>query len=109
MVIAVVDIRPFPDKREELRRGLSSLSGPTEAEMGCTSCELYHDLSDPSVLRVESRWKTEGDLVRHIRSETYKKLLLLMELGSEPPTVEFLKVSASRNLDFVNEVRKEVE
>jgi quinol monooxygenase YgiN len=106
MVIAAVDIKPFAEKREELRRALFSLSGPTEAELGCTSCQLYQDLSDPTVLRVESRWRTEDDLARHIRSETYKKLLLLMELGSEQPKVEFLKVSGLRDLDFVTELRK---
>jgi quinol monooxygenase YgiN len=106
MVIAAVSIRPIPEKSEELRRGLSSLSGPTRAEVGCMSCQLYLGLSDPGVLRVESRWTTEAELVRHIRSDTFKKLLFLMELGSERPTVEFLMVSEVRCLDFVTEVRE---
>jgi quinol monooxygenase YgiN len=106
MVIAAVGIRPIPEKSEELRRGLSSLSGPTRAEVGCTGCQLYLGLSDPGVLRVESRWTTEAELVRHIRSDTFKKLLFLMELGSEKPTVEFFMVSEVRSLDFVTEVRE---
>jgi quinol monooxygenase YgiN len=105
-IIEVVDIKTSPDKREELRRALSSLSGPTEAEPGCTSCQLYQPLGDPSVVRVESHWKTQSDFFRHLRSDAYKKLLVLMELGCEPPTVEFYTVSELRGLSLVKAARE---
>jgi quinol monooxygenase YgiN len=105
-IIEVVDIKTSPDKREELRRALHSLSGPTEAEPGCTSCQLYQPLSDPSIVRVESRWQTQGDFFRHIRSDAYKKFLMLMELGCEPPTVEFYTVSELRGLNLVKAARE---
>jgi quinol monooxygenase YgiN len=106
MVIAIVAIKASSEKYGELRKALSSLSGPTEAEAGCKSCQLYQDVSDASVLRVETRWKTQGDLLRHIRSDTYKRLLLLMELGSEQPTIEFYTVSELRGLDLIREARE---
>lgn len=106
MVIAIVDIKVFPEKREELRRALSSLSGSTQAEQGCTSCQLYQDIPDASVLRVESRWKADSDLLRHIRSNIYRRMLILMELGAAPPTIEFYTVSKLRGLDLVKEARE---
>jgi len=105
-IIEVVDIKTSPEKREELRRALSSLSGPTEAEPGCTSCQLYQPLSDPSIVRVESHWKTQSDFFRHIRSDAYKKFLVLMEMGCEPPIVEFYTVSELRGLGFVKAARE---
>jgi quinol monooxygenase YgiN len=105
-IIEVVDIKTSPEKRDELRRALSSLSGPTEAEPGCASCQLYQPLSDPSIVRVESHWKTQGDFYRHIRSDAYKKFLMLMELGCEPPTVEFYTVSELRGLGLVEAARE---
>lgn len=105
MVIAIASIKTSLEKYEELRKALSSFCGPTEAESGCRSCRLYQDVSDTSVLRVETRWKTEGDMLRHIRSDTYKRFLLLLELGSERPTIEFYTVSESRGLDLIWEVR----
>jgi quinol monooxygenase YgiN len=105
MVIAIVDIRASSKKYGELRKGLFSLSGPTEAEAGCKSCQLYQDTSDANVLRIETRWITQEDLLRHIRSYTYKRFLLLMELGSEQPTIEFYTVSELRGLDLIREVR----
>ena len=108
-IIEVLGIRASPGKREELRRGLSSLSGPTEAEPGCTSCQLYQPLEDPGVVRVEAHWKTQSDFFRHIRSDAYKKFLLLMELGCEPPTVEFYAVSELRGMGFVKAARELVD
>ena len=108
-IIEVVDIKTFPEKREELRLALSSLSGPTEAEPGCISCQLYQPLADPNVLRVESHWKTQSDFYRHLRSDAYKKLLVLMELGCEPPTVEFYTVSELRGLGLVKAARELAE
>jgi quinol monooxygenase YgiN len=101
-IIEVVDIKSSPEKREELW----SLSGPTEAEPGCTSCQLYQPLADPNIVRVESHWRTQSDFYRHIRSDAYKKFLLLMELGCEPPTVEFYTVSESRGLGLVKAARE---
>ncbi len=105
-IIEVVDIRTSPSRRDELRRALSSLSGPTEAEPGCASCQLFQPLSDPNVLRVESYWKTQADFFRHLRSDAYKKFLVLMELGCEPPNVGFYTVSELRGLGLVKVARE---
>jgi quinol monooxygenase YgiN len=107
MVIAIVDIKSSLEKREELRRALCSLLGQTEAERGCTSCQLYQEVPDSGVLRIESRWIATSDLLRHIRSDSYKRMLLLMELGTEPPSVEFYMVSAFRGLDLIHETREQ--
>ena len=105
MVIAIVDIKASSEKYGELRKGLFSLSGPTEAEAGCKGRQLYQDVTNASALRIETRWATQGDLLRHIRSDTYKRFLLLMELGSEQPTIEFYTVSELRGLDLIREAR----
>jgi quinol monooxygenase YgiN len=104
-IIEVVDIKVSPHKRRELRRALASLSGPTEAEPGCASFHLYQPLANPNVVRVESHWKTESDFFRHIRSDAYKKFLMLLELGCEPPTVSFYKVSGLKGLGLVKVAR----
>ena len=109
MVIAIVDIRSSLEKREELRRALCSLSGQTEAERGCTRCQLYQEVTDSGVLRIESRWIAASDLLRHIRSDNYKRMLLLMELGIAPPSIEFYTVSVFRGLDLIYEAREQSE
>lgn len=109
MVIEIVGTRAFAGKYDELSKALSSLSGSTEAEFGCTSCQLYREVRDPTVLRVETRWKTEGDLLRHLRSDAYKRFLLLLELGSEGPSIEFCTVSELRGLDLIKMARQQFD
>jgi quinol monooxygenase YgiN len=104
--IAGANIKASLDKYGELRKAPFSLSGPIEAEAGCKSCRLYQDVSDACTLRIETRWTTQTDLLRHVRSDGYKRLLLLMELGSEQQTIEFYTVSELRGLDLIREARK---
>jgi quinol monooxygenase YgiN len=105
MIIKLVGIVTSPENREKLGRALSSLLGPTRVEPGCVSCMLYQDWSDANVLYIESRWNTADDLIQHIQSGEYKKLLHLMELGIEPPVVEVLTVSEAKGLDFIEAAR----
>ena len=54
---------------------------------------------------IEARWENEEGLIQHLQSDTYKKLLLLMELSASPPSLEFLTVVESRGLDLVESAR----
>jgi quinol monooxygenase YgiN len=105
MIIEWVGIVASPENRADLGRAIYSLLGPTQVEPGCICCLIYQGWSDPNVLYLESRWETLEDLILHVRSETYKKLLRLMELAIEPPTIEFLTVTEVRGLDFIESVR----
>jgi quinol monooxygenase YgiN len=108
MIIELVGIVAPPEKREELGRALSYLLGPIQVEPGCLGCLLYRDWSDANVIHIESRWETLNDLTRHICSDAYKKILLLMELGAEPPAIEFLTVTEVRGLEFIEAVRRKL-
>ena len=101
MIIELVGIVASPKNRTELGKALSSLQELTRAEPGCLSCHMYQNWSDTNVLYIESRWATKDNLTQHIRSAKYKRLLLLMELGIEPPTIEFLTVNDIKGLDFI--------
>ncbi len=106
MIIESVGVVGPPYKHEELGRGLRSLVGPMRVEAGCIGCRLFHDAADPNAFQLEAYWKTQDDLARHVRSEVYKKLLFLMEMGIEPPTIEFHEVSQTRGMDFIQSVRQ---
>lgn len=106
MIVQLVGIIAPTEIREQLGRALSSMLGPTQVEPGCLSCLLYRDLSDANVIYIESRWETLNDLIHHICSDAFKRLLLLMELGAEPPTIEFLTVTDVKGLKFIEAVRQ---
>jgi quinol monooxygenase YgiN len=90
---------------EQLRRALVAWAGPTSVESGCTSCRILQESSDPQAFCYLAYWNTQDDLLRHIRTEHYKRLLILMDLGTGPPLVEFHTVTETKGLDFIEHIR----
>lgn len=105
MIIELLGFVAPPDKRTDLHQALHSLLGPTRVTPGCVECRLYQE-SDTKTHYLESRWETSDDLIRHIQSDAYKRLLLLMELGADAPSIEFLTVSDVKGLDFIQTARQ---
>jgi hypothetical protein len=68
-------------------------------------CQILQEGPDALAFRCEARWRTQEDLVRHLRSEHYKRLLVLMDLGSEPPLIEFHTVAETKGLDLIKDAR----
>ena len=106
MIIESVRIVVTPAKREQLRRALAAWAGPTAVESGCVSCRILQEGSDLDAFCYQAQWRSRDDLLRHLRSEHYKRLLMLMDLGSEPPVVEFHTVAETRGLDLIEFARK---
>jgi quinol monooxygenase YgiN len=92
-------------KREELRRALAAWIGPTQVQSGCMNCRILQEDNPPHSFYYEAQWKSPDDLMRHLRSEHYKRLLVLMDLGEEPPVVEFHTVTETRGLDLIQHAR----
>ncbi|MGC1297852.1 MAG: antibiotic biosynthesis monooxygenase family protein [Alloacidobacterium sp.] len=107
MIIEKIGMLAPPERREDLRRAFSSILGPTCVEPGCISCALYQEAGNPNRFCLETRWKTDQELIRHLRSEQYRSLLILLELGSEPPQIEFHEVVETKGLELIHEVRQE--
>ena len=107
MIIESLGLVARGENRKELQAALSFLLGPTRVESGCVSCHLYQDVLDPNGLHFECIWKTEADFVRHLRSDIYKQLLILMELSAEKPAVQFHRISGTHGLEFVHTSREQ--
>jgi len=77
----------------------------TRAEGGCLGCHLHRDALEANVLILEESWESEADLTRHLRSQDYRQLLLIMELAKVPPEVRFNTVSSSTGIETVHQAR----
>ena len=49
--------------------------------------------------------RAREELLQHLRSQHYKRLLMLMDLGSEPPLIEFHTVTETKGLDLIEFAR----
>jgi quinol monooxygenase YgiN len=106
MVIEQLNISVRRGRKADLGRALASLIGPIRIEAGCLGCRLFQDWHDPNELIVEASWATTEDLIRHLQSDTYKRLLLLMELGQIPPILQFYTVEQVGGLELVQQARE---
>lgn len=105
MIIEQVSIRAPEGKRKEIASAILSLIGPTQVQRGCLKCRILQSWQDPDELVVEANWATREDLISHLQSDTYKRLLLLMELSSVPPVLQFCTVQECSGLDLVQTAR----
>lgn len=105
MIIERVRIVVAQPRCEQLRRALLAWVGPTSVESGCLSCRILQESSDPQAFCYQAHWNTQDDLLRHIRTEHYKRLLSLMDLGTGPPLVEFHTVLETKGLDLIEHAR----
>jgi len=105
MIIEMIRMPVPPKKGQELGKALASYIGPIQVQPGCVSCQLTQPWPSQNQFLIEARWDSQESLVGHLRSDIYKRLLLLMELGDAPPVLEFFTVVEIRGLDLVETVR----
>ena len=105
MIIELMSISVPHGRKQELGKALASLVGPIQVQRGCLSCQLFQEWPAKDGLQMATRWSSREDLIRHLQSDIYKNILLLMELGATPPILEFFTVVEIRGLDLVEAAR----
>jgi quinol monooxygenase YgiN len=106
MIIELMSISISRAPEDRLGDALESLVGPIQVQPGCLECRLLQSCPMDKQLHLVSHSETQKDLIRHLQSDIYKKLLLLMELSAAPPVVKFFSVLEIRGLDLVEAARR---
>jgi len=106
VIIESVRIAVMPAKCGQMLRALQAWAGPTAVEPGCLSCRILEEVSAPQAVCYQAHWTAQEDLLRHLRTEHYKKLLGLIELGISSPLIEFHTVTETRGMDLIQDIRK---
>ena len=106
VIIESVRIAVISAESRQLLKALIAWAGPTAVEAGCLSCRILQESSAPQAFCYQAHWNTRDDLIRHLRTKHYKKLLVLMELGITRPLVEFHTVTETQGFDLVERARE---
>src|SRR3989304_4869265 len=85
---------------------LSPLAERIRVDPACLGCHLYRDMQEDSVLMLEEVWRSEDDHVRHLRSNEYRNVLLVMEMALGPPEISFNTISCSAGLEAIERARR---
>ncbi len=105
MIHAIVKMELPAGRVQEAMNILGPIAERAKAERGCFECQLHRDVHEHNVLIFESRWADEEHLHRHLRSQEYRDLMLVMEMASHPPEVRFDTVTHSTGFETVLKAR----
>ena len=105
MIQSTIRMTIPPQKKGEVSQILRSVVELCRYDTGCLSCYLYGDLQEKNVLTIVEVWRSEEDLNRHLRSEEYHKLLLVMEMALKQPEIRFDTISGSMGIEAIEKAR----
>ncbi|MBP1599821.1 MAG: Antibiotic biosynthesis monooxygenase [Acidobacteria bacterium] len=105
VIQATITMAIPPRKSGEALRIFKSFTEQCRDEPGCISCHIYEDLQEKNVLMLKEVWTSAEDLDRHLRSDEYRNLLLILELALEQPEIRFDTISSSTGIETIEKAR----
>jgi quinol monooxygenase YgiN len=105
MIHAAVTVAATAVQRQAVLDVLRSLMSPTRVEPGCLDCRLYEDVTSEGVFTLIEEWATPADFERHLRSETYRLLLMVIEMSTVPPEVRYHDVYRTMGMEAIHAAR----
>lgn len=105
MIHASIKMKFAPDHLDEASEILCAIVERTRVTPGCLGCDVYRDLLDPGTLLFEGWWKTHGDLDRHLRSDAYRRVILVMEMAIEYPSIRFSEITKTTGIETIKNSR----
>ena len=95
------------DRESEALEILGSVNEQVQFDAGCIGCRLYRSVEDPPKIMIEQLWNSEEDAMEHLRSDIYRRVLLVIEMAQEPPEVRFDVIARSSGFEVVEKARSQ--
>ena len=105
MVLATIRMTITAKKFGEALRIVRSVTEQSRVQPGCLSSRVYRNGQEDNVLLFEQLWRNEADLERHLQSEEYQQVLLVMEMAMKQPEIRFDTISSSTGIETIGKAR----
>ena len=105
MIQATLTMGFDPQRIDEALQILCSMIERIRAESGCISCSVHQDTENENLVVFEEKWRSDGDLQRHLRSEGYQRVLLVMEMAERSPDIRFYTITHSSGVETIEKAR----
>jgi quinol monooxygenase YgiN len=105
MILSTVRLVVPLIKLREVIEFLNGMVGQTGVETGCIHCRLYQDSQEEDIIMLEELWNDKEDLNRHLRSNEYRKLLMMMETAVETPEIRFHTIVDTTGIETIKKAR----
>jgi len=107
MVDVTIKMSVPADKRIEILQTIKSLLAPIRRETGCLSCNCYVDTEQENNIILKQEWKTDADLMAHLKSDHFSILRGAMKLLSMDPGIRFSTIASTAGAEVLKAVREE--
>lgn len=98
----------IPLKRQsEALEILGAISEQVQFEAGCVSSRLYRGMEDRREILIEELWESHEDVQRHLSSDKYRRVLLVIEMAEDPPEIRFDTISHSSGVETIEKARNQ--
>lgn len=105
MILAILRMAIPLQQRGEALRILKSMVARNQAQPDCVFCRICEDALEENILQFEEMWRSEEEFERHLRSDDYHKLLLVLEMALKPPEIRFDTISNSTGIETIEKAR----
>lgn len=105
MITSTIRMAIPATKHNDALRIIRSIAVQSRDNPDCLNYSFYRDIEDSNVLMIQSNWKACEDLERHIRSEEYHHLLLVLEMSVKQPEIRFDTISSSTGIESIEKIR----
>jgi quinol monooxygenase YgiN len=97
-VLATILMRISPKKRKEALGIIASMIERIRLEEGCLSCRLFQEVIKGKNLMLQELWANETSFQRHLRSDEFRHVLLVVEMANAPPEIRFDRIAHSSDI-----------
>jgi quinol monooxygenase YgiN len=106
MILATLRMAIPLQKRGEALKILKAMVAQNQARPGdCAFCRICEDALEDNILQFEEMWKSQEELEHHLRSDDYRKVLLVLEMASKQPEIRFDTISSSTGIETIEKAR----
>lgn len=94
-------------RQSEALEILGNVRSQIQFEPNCISARLYRGVNEARAIMVEELWESYQDIQRHLRSDAYRRLLMVIEMAEEPPDIRFDTIVNSSGVEVIEKARRE--
>ena len=97
------------DKQSAAIDILGSVSAQVQFDPSCISSQIYRGVDDVRAIMVEELWSNDEDIMRHLNSDVYRRVLLVIEMAEEPPEIRFDIIAGTSGVETIEMARNQNE
>ena len=94
------------NKQSEALEILQTVHAQIQFNPNCISTHLYRGVDDGRAVMIEERWTSDEHVIQHLRSDIYRRILLVVEMAEEPPEIFFEVIERSTGIEKIEQAHK---